>query len=170
MFGKWLTRVRADEPAPEKTALGATIRDHMPGADEESIRVVTAIAGLLAAVAYADRDYSTLEERRVRAELARIHGMTPVGVDAIADALRREIVGLTTVELPRSARTLVELADEELRLEVLEVLVDVAAADGHISHAETTLLRQVTTSLGLTQDDYNRAQAQHRDKLGVLKG
>jgi uncharacterized tellurite resistance protein B-like protein len=169
VFGKWLAKVRADEPTSGGTELAAVIRDHMPGADEESIRVVIAIAGLLAAVAYADRDYSAVEERRVRQELARVHGMTALGVDAIADALRRDIVGLTTVELPRSARTMVELADEELRLEVLEVLVEVAAADGHISHAESTLLRQITTSLGLTQDDYNRAQARHRDKLSVLK-
>lgn len=166
MFGKWLKTARAEAADNE---LAAVIRSHMPGADDDSVRVVTAIASLLAAVAYADRDYSAVEERRVRDELSRIHGMTPEGVDAIADVLRREIVGLTTVELPRSTRTMVELADEELRLEVLEVLVDVAAADGHISHAETTLLRQITASLGLTQDDYNRAQAAHRDKLSVLK-
>ncbi|MBK9001581.1 MAG: TerB family tellurite resistance protein [Myxococcales bacterium] len=167
MFGKWLAKARAETA---ESPLARAIRAHMPGADEESVRVVTAIAGLLAAVAYADRDYSDVEERRVREELHRVHGMTEMGVDAIADALRRDIVGLTTVELPRSARTMVELADEELRLEVLEVLVDVAAADGDISHAETTLLRQLTTSLGLTQDDYNRAQAKHRDKLSVLRG
>ncbi|MBK7584767.1 MAG: TerB family tellurite resistance protein [Myxococcales bacterium] len=169
MFGKWLTRALAKDEEDEGTDLARVIREHLPNADAESVRVVTAIAGLLAAVAYADRDYSESEERLVRDELARVHGMTAAGVDAIADALRRGLVELTTVELPRSTRTMVELCDEELRLEVLGVLVDVAAADGRVSHAETTLLRQITTSLGLTQDDYNRAQAQHREKLSVLK-
>ncbi|MCC6897732.1 MAG: TerB family tellurite resistance protein [Polyangiaceae bacterium] len=170
MFGKWLAKARADEPVPCGAALTAVVQSHLPEADAESVRVVIAIAGLLAAVAYADREYSAVEEHRVRAELARVHGMTARGVDAIADALRRDIVELATVELPRSTRTMVELADEELRLETLEVLVEVAAADGHLSHTETTLLRQIATSLGLTQDDYNRAQARHRDKLGVLRG
>jgi uncharacterized tellurite resistance protein B-like protein len=165
MFGHWLGKARRSEP---ESPLAPVVRAHMPTADEESVRVVAAIAGLLAAVAYADREYSAAEEQRVREELARVHGMTRDGVDAVADALKEEMLGLTTVELPRSARTMVELADEELRLEVLEVLVDIAAADGRISHAESTLLRQLATSLGLTQDDYNRAQERHRDKLAVL--
>jgi len=166
VFGRW----RKNEPAEAAAkGLASLVRSHLPEADGESVRVVTAIASLLAAVAYADRDFSPAEERRVRMELARIHGMTAGGVDAILEVLRREIVHLTTVELPRSTRTLLELGDDELRLEVLGVLVEVAAADGEITHSETTLLRQITTSLGLTQDDYNRAQAAHRDKLSVLK-
>ncbi len=54
-------------------------------------------------------------------------------------------------------------------METLEILVDLAAADGHISQDEVNLLRMLTTALGLTQDDYNRAQHKHRDKLSVLK-
>ena len=62
-----------------------------------------------------------------------------------------------------------ELGDRELRVEVLDVLVDVAAADGVLSTPETNLLRQVTTALGLSQTDYNEAQSRHRERLTALK-
>jgi uncharacterized tellurite resistance protein B-like protein len=168
MFGRWLSALTA-EPVEAPSELAATIRRHLPGADDDTVRVVAALAGLLAAVAYADRDYSDVEEAEVRAALARVHGMTATGVDAVCDALRRTLVSHVAVEVPRCTRTLRELGDVELRREVLGALVDLAAADGRITTPETNLLRQVTTALGLSQGDYNAAQERHRDRLSVLK-
>jgi uncharacterized tellurite resistance protein B-like protein len=167
MFGRWL---KTSEPAPASAGdLLSAIRQHLPDADSETVRVVTAIAGLIGVVAYADRNYTAEEEAQLRSELARIHGMTGAGVEAICSLLRLHIVEIATVQVPRYARELRELGDVELRLQVLEVLVDVAASDGSITHPETNVLRQLTTSLGLTQHDYNVAQARHRDKLSALK-
>jgi uncharacterized tellurite resistance protein B-like protein len=145
------------------------VREALRTEDDDSVMVVVALAGLLGAVAYADRDYSEGEEAHVRSELARVHGMTETAVDAVCTALRRHIVQISTVEVPRYCRLLRELGDRELRSEVLEVLVDLAAADGVITTAETNLLRQVTTALGLSQQDYNDAQSKHRERLAALK-
>lgn len=169
MFGSWLTSARKAPALEGAEQIAGAVRAHLPQADEETARVVTCIAGLLGTVAYADRDYSAPEEERVRAELARVHGMPPAGIDAIAEALRRHIVEVSTVQVQRYCRSLRELADRELRVELLGVLVDVAAADSVITHAEVNVLRQVTTALGLDQADYNAAQERHRDKLGVLR-
>jgi uncharacterized tellurite resistance protein B-like protein len=95
--------------------------------------------------------------------------MTASGVDAICAVLREHIVELSTVQIPRYARALVELADVELRREVLGALVELAAADQSISVVETNLLRQITKSLGLSQDDYVELQARHRQHLASLK-
>jgi len=95
--------------------------------------------------------------------------MTAAGIEAICAVLRRHILEVATVQLPRYARELVALADRELRFDILQVLVDVAASDGNITHAETNMLRTVTTALGLDQRDYNAAQARHREKLSALK-
>jgi uncharacterized tellurite resistance protein B-like protein len=168
MFGRWLSALAAD-PEKAPSDLAATIRRHLPAADDETVRVVAALAGLLAAVAYADRSYSDTEDAEVRAALGRVHGMTPAGVDAVCDTLRRTLVSHTAVEVPRATRTLRELGDTELRREVLDALVDLAAADGSITTPETNLLRQVTTALGLSQSDYNAAQERHRERLSVLK-
>jgi uncharacterized tellurite resistance protein B-like protein len=169
MFGRWL---KPQEPVSAPVGaeeLERLVRQALGTGDEESILVVVALAGLLGAAAYADRDYSEREEAQVRSELSRVHGMPLAAVDAVCAALRRHIVQVSTVEVPRYCRLLRELGDRELRVEVLEVLVEVAAADDVITTAESNLLRQVTTALGLSQSDYNDAQAKHRDRIAALK-
>jgi uncharacterized tellurite resistance protein B-like protein len=169
MFGRWMNSGRKAAVLEGSEEIAQAVRAHLPDADDETVRVVTCMAGLLGAVAYADRDYSEPEEGRVRAELARVQGMVEAGIDAIADALRRNIVEVSTLQVQRYCRSLRELADRELRVQLLDVLVDVAAADGVVSLSEVNVLRQVTTALGLEQADYNAAQERHRDKLGVLR-
>jgi uncharacterized tellurite resistance protein B-like protein len=169
MFGRWLGSAKhLDTPRGTEEIL-TRVREHLPGADDETTRVVAALGGLLAAVAYADRHYSTDEEAVVRKLLARVNGMTEAGIEAICDAMRRHVIEASTVGIPRFTRELRELGDTELRREVLEALVDLAAADGRVTMSETNLLRQITTSLGLSQSDYNDAQARHRDRLSILK-
>jgi uncharacterized tellurite resistance protein B-like protein len=169
MFGRWL-KPSAPVTAPAGAGeLEMLVREALGGQDEESVMVVVALAGLLGAAAYADRDYSTHEEEHVRSELARVHGMTPAAVGAVCTALRRHIVHVSTVEVPRFCRVLRELGDRELRVEVLEVLVDVAAADDVITTQETNILRQITTALGLSQSDYNDAQEKHKSRLAALR-
>ncbi len=169
MFGRWLQRASA-LPSPEGAEpVGPTVRAALPEADDETVQVVTAIAGLLATVAYADRDFSPVELAHVREELGRIDGITPAGVDAVGTALARHVREIATVQSPRYARVLRELADRELKLQVLDLLLGLAAADRSISTAETNILRQLTTSLGLTQQDYNAAQSKFVELLAVLR-
>lgn len=169
MFGKFLKRAGDKESLQGAEELVAVVRRELQSADEESVQVVAAIAGLLGVVAYADRDYSRAEEDRVREELSRVHGMTASGVAAISAVLREHVLEVATVQASRYCRTLRELADSELKRDVLQVLVDLAAADGEISHAEVNVLRQTAQSLGLDQSDYNAAQAAHRNKLSFLR-
>lgn len=166
---RWLTDKIALALPEGGTVLGRTVRAQMAGSDDEAARIVAAIAGLLGSVAYADRDYAAVEESRIREQLGRVQGLTGAGVDAICAVLREHIVEISTVEAPVYARELLALADRELRVEVLDTLVDLAAADDAITVAETNVLRLTATALGLTQDDYNTAQARHRDKLKVLR-
>src|SRR5438552_12067940 len=111
MFGSWLSSARQAPALEGAEQIAGAVRTHLPDADEETVRVVTCIAGLLGTVAYADRDYAPVEEQRVRAELARVNGMPSAGIDAIADALRRNIVEVSTVQVQRYCRSLRELAD-----------------------------------------------------------
>jgi len=169
MFGRWLTRAREGFETPEATKLEDVVRAALPAADRETVLIVVAMAGLLGAVAYADRSYSPNEAKRVRAELGRLNGMSETGADAVAKLLEARLVELATIETPRYCRILRDLGDDELRREVLQVLVDVAAEDGVITSAESNVLRRLTGSLGLTQDDYNTAQSRHKERLGVLR-
>jgi uncharacterized tellurite resistance protein B-like protein len=169
MFGRWLASA-AKLPVPDDAReILVRVREHLPEADADTARVVAALAGLLAAVAYADRSYSDAEEALVRKVLGRVHGMTSAGVEAVCGAMRRHVVEASTVQIPHFARELRELGDAELKREVLDALVDLAAADGQIATSETNLLRQIATSLGLSQVDYNESQARYRERLASLK-
>jgi uncharacterized tellurite resistance protein B-like protein len=166
---RWLLDQVTAAPPPGARGFAGIVRANMAGTDEETVRIVVAIAGLLGTVAYADRRYTAEEETRIRRELLGIEALTPAAIDAICDALRRHIVEISTVEAPFYARELLALAERDLRVHVLDALVDLAAADDEITVSETNVLRLTTTALGLTQDDYNACQQRHRDKLKVLK-
>jgi len=140
-----------------------------PETDADTVSIVTACAGLLAGVAYADRDFSGPEAREIERLLGGVEGLGIGGAQVIVSALEEHRIELASVHTSRFARTLRELGTRDLRLHVLEMLVSLAATDNTISPSEQNIMRQVTRALGLEQDDYNRAQSEHRDKLGTLR-
>ena len=165
-------RRRKATPEPPVTPLArlqALVADHLPDADDDTRALVVAVAGLLASIAYADREYPESEQAHVREALGRVHGLSAAGVDTICDALREHVREIAGSNPHQHTRTLRELGDLELRRDVLDALVDLGAADGELSMEETDLLRRTASAMGLTPDDYIAAQARHRERLSVLK-
>jgi uncharacterized tellurite resistance protein B-like protein len=153
--------------AAVREALAAAGEEH---ADEENVRIIGSIAALLLCLAHADSAYTADEESVMRATLERVHGLDAAGVDAIATVLRAHALTITRPEATSYARELLELTAEDFRVELLAALIELAAADGVVSLAETNELRRITRALGLSQAQYNDLQARHRDKLAVLRG
>lgn len=162
---------RKAAPAPQSAEekLQALVSQTLPGADAATVQIVAACAGLLACVGFADRDYTDAERVKVRTLLTRIDGVSEEGAGKIDEFLRSNVRELATVQTPRFTRALRDLAERELRMEVLSLLMEVAAADGVVSVEEVTVMRQLTTAMGLDQQNYNAVQAAHRDKLAALK-
>jgi uncharacterized tellurite resistance protein B-like protein len=161
---------RQNTPTPRtESELQGSVESALLRADAETIQIVVSIAGLFGCISYADRDFSDRERQLVRNLLQTIKGISAFDADAILHTLQRNIVHISTTEAPRFCRTLLQLADRELRLSVLDMLLDIAAVDHDISNEELIVLRQVTTSFGLEQADYNRLQAKHRTKLRSLR-
>jgi uncharacterized tellurite resistance protein B-like protein len=149
----------------EINELSRVVRQQLGEADDGTVAIVTAVAGLLATIAYADRDHSEAERREIRAQLGRIDGLGEGASDAVVQVLERHIVSLSTTFVPRFTRVLREQTEPEMRLQVLDVLLSVAAADGTISHEEIVSLRNLTTALGLSQAHYNQLQGKYREYL-----
>jgi uncharacterized tellurite resistance protein B-like protein len=147
----------------------AVVKKAMPDADEDTVAVVTAAAGLLAGVAYADRDFSDAEVIEIERLLGSVEGLGPAGAAPVVQALQRHRVELSSVHAMRFARILNEVGTLELKLHVLGMLVGLAATDEVISQSEVITLRGVTKALGLEQADYNRLQAEHKAKLRGLQ-
>lgn len=154
-------------PKDAAAALRRAVDTEIGDADDDTIRIVSAVAGLLAAVAYADKTFAPEEVEHVRASIGRIHGMTPRATNTVCGLLSRHMAELSALHTHGFTRDLKELTEPHVRQEILDVLVDLAAADGEISLPEVNLMRQLTTALGLTQEDYNASQARHRDKLAL---
>ncbi len=166
----WLKRKLDTAPESQRaTVLYGSVRQALPGDDDVHVRIVGSIAALLLCVAYADSDYDESEESLLTEQLSRIHGLDTAGVRAIGEVLREHTALIIGAEGTSYARELLDLTDVPFRLELLDVLVDMAAADDDITVSETNMLRSITRGLGLSQDAYLAAQVRHRDKLAVLK-
>src|SRR5687767_7472194 len=160
---------RTMDDASADQLLRAAVRRALPRADTDTVSVVAACAGLLAGVAYADRDFSPAEAKEIERQLGAVEGIGPEGTQAIARVLELHRIELANVHTGRFARILRDLGTRDLREHVLGMLVTLAASDDTITQTEVNTLRQVTTALGLDQTDYNRLQAEHRQKLGALR-
>jgi uncharacterized tellurite resistance protein B-like protein len=132
-------------------SLESAVRSELGGADDATVAIVTAIAGLMAAIAYADREVSDAEAEFLHRELARVDGIDERGASAICAVLTRHVVEISTAWRARYTRSLKPLADRALRVVILGVLVDLAAADGSLSPPAVQSLRHITAALGLTQ-------------------
>jgi uncharacterized tellurite resistance protein B-like protein len=141
------------------------VREQLHEADAETVEIVTATAGLLACVAYADRQLHDAERAHARVLLGRVHGLTPEGIEAICQLLEKHLQELAVVNPHAYTRVLREQTEVAMRLEVLDVLLELALADEELSFNETQLLRRLTGALGLEQQDYNAAQAKHKARL-----
>ena len=157
------------KPPEARDRLAEIVEKYLADADDATRRIVTAVAGLLAKIAYADGHYSVQEEVAIQRELSRVHDLSQAGVDAICGLLADQISFVALLGDHDWTRDLRDLADRELRMEVLEVLVEMAAADHVLKHEEQTQLRRIAKALSLTQEDYNAIQAKHRDKLSTLR-
>jgi uncharacterized tellurite resistance protein B-like protein len=170
MFFRWLLGTENTNERPRASAtLMELVRRSMPEAGPQDAAIVGALAGLFAFVAYADRSYSEQEKQAVRTALKRFHGLSEHGVDAVCALLETQIAELAHESLQTYTRVLYELGDREARIEVLDVLMDVATSDDVLSMDETNGLRRIANLLGLSEADYLAAQEQHKDRLSVLR-
>ena len=156
------------EEAGHESELDAVIQAAIPAADDATKRIVVAVSGLFGCISYADSDFSEAESAAVLRLLQTIHGVGRKESETILAGLHDNIVHISTVEAARYYRALKELGDRDLRVQVLEMLLEVAATDDSIEQSEVQFLRQATKSLGLEQSDYNALQSKHRDKLAAL--
>lgn len=155
---------------PRESALERVVRQHMPEADDELRALVVAVAGLAACIAFADGVFDVREKEQVLEERRRLRVLAVGGAEAIGALLESEIEALTAGGDQAWARVLKEGMAREGRLDVLDALVEIAAADAVLTTQETNWLRRITTKLALEEADYLALQAKHRDKLAVLRG
>jgi uncharacterized tellurite resistance protein B-like protein len=157
-----------DKPATASEALRALVARSMPEANPTTATQIASMAGLCACVAHADRQYTEAERSTLRTTLARMGGLGPGAVTAIDALLAERLAELAHESLQTYTRVLYEGLTREGRLEVLEVLLELATADERLDMGETQLLRRIARGLGISDDEYVRLQEPHKQRLSVL--
>src|SRR5262249_50818016 len=105
-----LSFFKSEKEAPRGGTLLRAVRAQLPAADDDFVKTVAAVAGLLGQVAYVDRPYLPEEEAKIRDELSRVDGLSGEGLDAICRTLRENIAHIAEVEAREYAAVLRELS------------------------------------------------------------
>jgi uncharacterized tellurite resistance protein B-like protein len=137
--------------------------------DPSRARFLAAFAYVLSRVAAADFDVSDDETEKM-VEIVQKLGHIPeeqaVLVVAIANNQNRLFGSTEDYLVTREFR---DIASDEQRSEMLDCLFAVSAADDTITGDEEEQIRQISSEIGFTHEDYIQARLAYSDKRSVLK-
>jgi uncharacterized tellurite resistance protein B-like protein len=170
MLFKWLMGGEASRTPAASEELIALVARAMPQAGAREAAIVGALAGLMACVAHADRKYSEAEREAVSSAFGKIGAIASDALGAIEELFSERLAELAHEPMQTYTRVLYENLERPARLEVLDALMDLAAADEVLDMQETNLLRRIARGLGLSDQEYVASQQQHRARLSVLRG
>ncbi len=135
----------------------------------ERARHLAAFAYVLARVAHADLRITETESEKMHV-LVRDHAHLSEEEAAlaveIAKSQARLLGGTENYVVTREFR---EISTREQRIELLECLYAVAAADGTISSQESTEIAKVAEELGFLREELNALRARWRDVLSEFQ-
>lgn len=166
-----LLGLKKDEVRPEggDTTTVRRIVAELESFDTEKARFVAAFAYILGRVAHADLDISDDETRtmeRIVHSLGHLPEEQAILVVQIAKSQHRLFGGTENFLVTREFR---DLSTDTQRLELLDCLFAVSAADQSISGAEETQIRQIASELGFSHRQFVDARAEWSEHREVLK-
>ncbi len=150
-----------------------TVRRIMSALDEmpkDQARYIAAFAYILSRVARADLSISP-EETAAMEEIVMALGNLPADQAIVVVQMAKSqnlLFGGTANYLV--TREFNEFATREQKLNLLNCLFAVSAADDNISTAEDSEIRQIASELLLEHREFIEVRSSFRDKLAVLKG
>lgn len=119
---------------------------------EDELRKLSLVGGLMAKVAYVDREV-TEDEFKGMAQAIETHW----GVSSQLAAFVAEVAvsaAEETFDSFRMTRELMECTSEDERRKFLDVMFAVASSDGQISYDETEEIRKIARGINLTHKDF----------------
>jgi uncharacterized tellurite resistance protein B-like protein len=136
--------------------------------DDQALRLAT-FAYVLGRVAHADSHFSEAETEKMQ-DIVQVLGHIPesqaVLLVEIAKHQVRLFGGTDNVAVSQRFR---QLSTPEQRIELLECVFAVSAADDSITVVEEGQARQISSELGLTHKEFVQARSAYVDHLEALK-
>ena len=152
----WLG-IQKDHEYPNLDALMKELRHALPDDENVLLRYVAIVAVLLGKVAMADGRLSAKEDQALRALLTGIGRIAPAGVDAVCTALEGKLPSVTDEELELCFRELKSLCDHKERIEIVRLLMQLAAVDGDPCTSEHAEVDGIAQELGVSMAEVIRA-------------
>ena len=141
-------------------------RDALP--DDQALRLAT-FAYVLGRVAHADSHFSKAETDKMQ-DIVQVLGHIPESQAVLLVNIAKHQVklfgGTDNVAVSKQFR---QLSTPEQRIELLECVFAVSAADDSITVVEEGQARQISSELGLTHKEFVQARSAYVDHLEALK-
>lgn len=157
-----------DDASPEADVV-RHIADELEALPEERARYLATFAWVLGRAAHADSHVSEDETRKME-DIVRVLGHLPEAQAVLVVEMARHQVrlfgGTQNYAVTRRFR---ELSTPEQRVELLECVFAVSAADESITVVEEGEARRISTELGLDHAEFVRARAAYVEHLEALK-
>lgn len=122
------------------------------------VDTLTAAAALLVEAAAMDGRVDGVELDRIRAHLTGSFGLAPAEAEQVLD--RARAANQKSVQLAGFARAVRDGMDDQGRIDLIEMVWDVALADGRIDEFEANLVRRVAGLIHVS--DRDAGAARHR--------
>lgn len=119
---------------------------------EERLRTLSLAGGLMARVAHVDAEVNEDELKAIVKALTAYWALDEEAALFVAGVAASEIAD--DLDLYRLTREFYEATDRDQRLHFLEVLFQVAAADGRATHEEIEEIRRITRTLKLSHRNF----------------
>lgn len=130
---------------------------------ERELRYVCTVGALLGHVAAADTEFDAAEKQRIADLLDQIGGLQRSDVEVIVEIVESAV--LSDVGYFPFTRELSAMTGGRERGAILDLLFEVAAADGTISHDEAEEIRKISKALDLAHEDFVAAKERASARL-----
>ena len=159
--------VKANEPDETET-IKSLIR-RMEGMNPQVARYHALFACVLCRVARADLKITEKEIREMESILVRIGQMGPAVASLVIEIAKVQNELLGGVEDYLFTREFCAVSTPEQRIQLLECLFAVAAAEDDIDSHENATIRKIADELQIERQDFVAIRSGFRDSLKVLK-
>jgi len=151
------------------TATVRKIVDALDQIEPDRARYIAAFSYLLSRVAHADLEITEEETRTMERVIVARSSLPEEQAILVVQIAKSQTKLFGGTENFLVAREFKDLSSREQKLELLDCMYAVSAADEHISTVEDNEIARIATQLGLGRAERTAARSNWRHHLGTLK-
>ncbi len=159
----------ASAPTPGDTATMRRIAAELEALEPRRARYVAAFALILGRVAHADSTFSNAETIKMAEIIRDLGHLTETHAALAVDIAKTQVRQFGGTDNYLVTRRFREMATAAQRVELLDCVFAVSAADESISVLEESQAGQIAKELGLSRDEVIAARVTYQDHLESVK-